>query len=60
MKNGSFQIEIMISAAHMLGGMLPCEKIEKQDVRVVFSVTRMRFSNSARINKSDFTTEKIV
>ena len=29
-------------------------------VRVVFSVTRMRSSNSARINKSDFTTEKIV
>ena len=27
-------------------------------VRVVFSVTRMRSSNSARINKSDFTTEK--
>ena len=25
-----------------------------------FSVTRMRSSNSARINKSDFTTEKIV
>ena len=25
-KNGSFHIEIMISAAHMLGGMLlPCE-----------------------------------
>ena len=29
-------------------------------VRVVFSVTRMRSSNSAGINKSDFTTEKIV
>ena len=29
-------------------------------VRVFFSVTRMRSSNSARINKSDFTTEKIV
>ena len=29
-------------------------------VRVVFSVTRMRFSNSARINKFDFRTEKIV
>ena len=29
-------------------------------VRVVFSVTRMRSSNSVRINKSDFTTEKIV
>ena len=28
--------------------------------RVVFSVTIMRCSNSARINKSDFTTEKIV
>ena len=27
-------------------------------VRVVFSVTRMRSNNSARINKSDFTTEK--
>ena len=25
-----------------------------------FSVTRMRSSNSARINKFDFTTEKIV
>ena len=24
-ENGSFHIEIMISAAHMLGGMLPCE-----------------------------------
>ena len=31
-----------------------------RDVRVVFSVTRMRSNNSARINKSDFTTEKIV
>ena len=29
-KNGSFHIEIMISAAHMLGGMLPCEKILKK------------------------------
>ena len=29
-------------------------------VRVDFSVTRMRSSNSGRINKSDFTTEKIV
>ena len=29
-KNGYFQIEIMISAAHMLGGMLPCEKILKK------------------------------
>ena len=29
-------------------------------VRVVFSVTRMRSSNSARINKFDFRTEKIV
>ena len=28
-------------------------------VRVVFSVTRMRSSNSARMNKFDFTTEKI-
>ena len=29
-------------------------------VRVVFFVTRKRSCNSARINKSDFTTEKIV
>ena len=29
-----------------------------RDVRVVFSVTRMRSSNSARINKFDFRTEK--
>ena len=29
-------------------------------VRIVFSVTRMRSSNSARINKFDFRTEKIV
>ena len=29
-KNGSFYIEIMISAAHMLGGMLLCEKILKK------------------------------
>ena len=29
-------------------------------VRVVFSVTRMRSNNSACINKSDFTTEKVV
>ena len=28
-------------------------------VRVVFPVTRMRSSNSARMNKFDFTTEKI-
>ena len=27
-------------------------------VRVVFSVTRIRSSNSARMNKFDFTTEK--
>ena len=31
-----------------------------RSVRVVFFVTRMRSNNSARINKSDFTTEKIV
>ena len=29
-KNGSFHIEIMISAAHMLGGMLPCENFFKK------------------------------
>ena len=29
-KNGSFQIEIMISAAHILGGMLPREKVLKK------------------------------
>ena len=29
-------------------------------VRVVFSRARMRSSNSARMNKSNFTTEKIV
>ena len=29
-KNSSFHIEKMISAAHMLGGMLPCEKILKK------------------------------
>ena len=29
-------------------------------VRIVFSVTRMRSRNSARMNKSDFTNEKIV
>ena len=29
-----------------------------RSVRVFFSVTRMRSSNSARINKSDFATEK--
>ena len=28
-------------------------------VRVVFSITRMRSSKSARMNKFDFTTEKI-
>ena len=28
-------------------------------VRVIFSVTRMRSSNSARMNKFDFATEKI-
>ena len=28
-------------------------------VRVVFSVTRIRSSSSARMNKFDFTTEKI-
>ena len=28
-------------------------------VRVFFSVTRIRSSNSARMNKFDFTTEKI-
>ena len=28
-------------------------------VRVVFSVTIMRSSNSARMNKFDFTTEKV-
>ena len=30
-----------------------------RDARVVFSVTRIRPSNIARINKFDFTTEKI-
>ena len=30
-----------------------------QSLRVVFSVTRMRYSNSARMNEFDFTTEKI-
>ena len=30
-----------------------------QGVRVVFSVARIRFSNSARMNKLDFTTKKI-
>ena len=30
-----------------------------RDVRVIFSVTIMRSSNSARMNKFDFTTEKI-
>ena len=34
--------------------------LKKQDVRVDFSVTRMRSSNSAYMNKSDFTTKKIV
>ena len=29
------------------------------NIRVVFSVARMRSSNSARMNKLDFTTEKI-
>ena len=29
-------------------------------VRLIFSITRMRSSNSARINKFDFRTEKIV
>ena len=29
-KNDSFHIEIMISAAYMLGGMLPCEKKMKK------------------------------
>ena len=29
-KNGYFHIEIMISAAHMLGGMLPYYKIWKK------------------------------
>ena len=32
----------------------------KQDVRVVFSRARMRSSNSAHMNKSNFTTENIV
>ena len=31
-----------------------------QEVRVVFSRARMRYSNGARMNKSSFTTEKIV
>ena len=31
-----------------------------QSVRVVFSRARIRFSNSARMNKSNFTNEKIV
>ena len=39
-----------------------CSKTYKtrctRGVRVVFSVTRMRSSNSARINKFDFRTEK--
>ena len=40
---------------------LPIKLITRctQGVRVVLSVTRMRSSNSARMNKFDFTTEKI-
>ena len=36
-----------------------CETRCTRGVRVVFSVTRMRSSNSARMNKFDFTPEKI-
>ena len=35
-----------------------CKTRCTRGVRVVFSVTRMRSSNSARINKLDFRTEK--
>ena len=35
-----------------------CNANLKRGVRVVFSVTRMRSSNSAHINKFDFRTEK--
>ena len=38
--------------------LLTDQNLIKQDVRVVFSATRMRSSNSARINKLDFRTEK--
>ena len=30
MKNGYFHIEIMISAAHLLGAMLPSKKVSKK------------------------------
>ena len=39
---------------------LPIKQDNTRGVRVVFSETKMRSSNSARINKSDFTTENIV
>ena len=43
-KNGSFHIEIMISAAHMLWGMLPCEKIlEKCAIWCVLMNILIRF-----------------
>ena len=44
----------------ILRSILPPKTRCTRGVRVVFSVTRMRSNNSARINKSDFTTKKIV
>ena len=45
----------MNGVCHLLHCITRCTR----GVRVVFSVARMRSSNSARMNKLDFTTEKI-
>ena len=54
-----FKLVIGMDIIQQLGGVTITTRCTR-GVRVVFSVTRMRSNNSARINKSDFTTEKIV
>ena len=55
----SLSIDQMLSKITSVVGNI-CETRCTRGVRVFFSVTRMRSSNSARMNKSDFTKEKIV
>ena len=53
-KNGSFHIEILISAAHMLGGMLPCEKnLKKCAISCVLVNILIRFSIKFCIEQYD-------
>ena len=49
----------LVDNSHYIAHATPYLTRCTRGVRVVFSVTRMRSSNSARMNKFDLTTEKI-